>query len=73
LLNVPAAVQKLLTPEQSQKTLRSMLPVLTPAERAGLFKVFRGALPEERYRGLVATAREVLPPPVWEKLQVSLG
>jgi len=44
-----------------------------PAERAGLFKVFRGALPEERYRGLVATAREVLPPPVWEKLQVSLG
>jgi hypothetical protein len=73
LLKIPAAVQKLVTPEQSQKTLRSMLPVLTPAERAGLFKVFRSAIPEERYRGLVGLAQELLPPPTWEKLRVALG
>lgn len=53
--------------------LRSLVPAMTPAERADLVSGMRAAMPAEVFTGIVALVRSVLSEREWSKLLAALG
>lgn len=73
LLALEHAIKAHLTPEQMQRTLRWMLPAMTPAERTGLLSAVRAAAPAPVFDGIVAVARANVDPRGLRKLELALA
>jgi hypothetical protein len=61
-----------LTPEESQLTMRWMLPHLTPAERSAMLGGMKAMAPAEAFDGVIAAIRPLLGGRDWAKLAGAL-
>lgn len=73
LLEIFAAIVASETPEQLGRSVRFILPALTPADRAALLGGARPNMPVEVFDGLLATIRGLVSPRDWAKLEEALG
>ena len=58
-----------ISPAQTQRTLRWMLPAMTPAQRAGMFGQMRSTAPRPVFDGALAIARAHVDAGGWRKLE----
>lgn len=73
IMDIEHRIVASLRPEESQVTMRWMLPHLTPAERAAMLGGMRQGAPAEAFDGMLSMIRPLLGGRDWRKLSLALG
>lgn len=73
LNGIEQAILSRISPEEKQKTMRWMIPAMSPNERAAMFLGMRAGMPPPVFEGMLQMARGLLDARDWSKLEQVLA